>query len=106
MSDEWLSGYVNAKPQDAFQWLLSHAEQPELQTSAETLGGRFSATVENRCRTASPWPVNCPQAPSAMPLLPAPLVIGHEMANLTTEAEALLALCGPSLERDRRAVRD
>ena len=97
--DEWLSGYVETKPQDAFQWLLSHAEQPELQTSAETLGGRFSATV----KTAAELLAMANQLPAG-PIRDAfaARAAGEWVRDgkPLAEAEALLALCGPSLERD------
>lgn len=97
--DEWLSGYVETKPQDAFQWLLSHAEQPELQTSAETLGGRFSATAKTGAELLA-MARQLPAGPIRDAFAARAAGEWARDGKSTTEAEALLALCGPSLERD------
>lgn len=97
--DEWLSGYVETKPQDAFQWLLSHAEQPELQTSAETLGGRFSATVKTSAELLD-MARQLPAGPIRDAFAARAAGGWARDGKPLAEAEALLALCGPSLERD------
>ena len=97
--DEWLSGYVNTKPQDAFQWILDHAAQPELQTSAETLGTHFAANL----KTGTELLAMARQLPAG-PIRDAfaARAAGEWARNgkSLAEAQALLALCGPSLERD------
>ncbi len=97
--DEWLSGYVNAKPQDAFQWLLNHAEQPELQTSAETLGGHFSATLKTGTELLA-MARQLPAGPIRDAFAARAAGGWARDGKPLAEAEALLALCGPSLERN------
>ena len=97
--EEWLSGYVSAKPQDAFQWLLDHALQPELQTAAETLGGHFGVTLKTSAELlamAQQLPANAIRDAFAARAAGEWAREGKPLA----EAEALLALCSPSLERE------
>jgi hypothetical protein len=97
--EEWLSGYVGAKPQDAFQWLLIHAGQPELQTSAETLGGHFGTALKTGAELLA-MARQLPAGPIRDAFAARAAGEWARESKPLADAEALLALCSPSLERN------
>lgn len=97
--DEWLGGYVSAKPQDAFQWLSDHAEQPELQTSAETLGCHFGSTLKNGTELLA-MARQLPAGPVRDAFAARAAGDWVREGKPIADAEALAALCSPSLEHE------
>jgi hypothetical protein len=99
LSEEWLSAYVNDHPQDAFQWLLDHSERPELQKSADAVGGYLGATMKNFAELQS-YAQQLPSGPIRDAFAARAANEWASAGRSLAEAEQLLALCGPCLERD------
>ena len=99
LSKEWLSAYVNDHPQDAFQWLLDHSERPELQKSADAVGGYLGATMKYFAQLQS-YAQQLPSGPIRDAFAARAANEWASAGRSLTEAEQLLALCGPCLERD------
>ena len=99
LSEEWLSAYVNDKPHEAYQWLLSHADRPELQKSAETIGGHLGATVKNFAELRT-YAQQLPLGPLRDAFAARAADEWASAGRPLAEAEYLLSLCGPCLERD------
>ena len=100
LSEEWLSAYVNDHPQDAFQWLLGHSDRPDLQKSANKIGGYLGATMKNFAELQS-YAQQLPTGPIRDAFAARAANEWASAGRSLTEAEQLLALCGPCLERDR-----
>ena len=99
LSEEWLSAYVNDHPQEAFQWLLDHSERPELQKSADAVGAYLGATMKNFAELQS-YAQQLPSGPIRDAFAARAANEWASAGRSLTEAEQLLALCGPCLERD------
>ena len=99
LSEEWIGAFGNAKPQEAFQWLLANADRPELQKSADTLGGimavKTKSTADLRAM-ALQLPVGPLRDAFAARAADKWANTGHPL----TEAESLLSLSGPCIERE------
>lgn len=100
LSVEWLSAFVNDHPQDAFQWLLGHSDRPDLQKSANKIGEYLGATMKNFAELRE----------MAQQLPAGPLRDAFEARaasqwaytdHSVNEAQDLLSLCGPCIERDQ-----
>jgi len=100
LSEEWLSAYVNDHPQDAFQWLLGHSDRPDLQKSANEVGGYLGATMKSfaeLCAMAHQLPAGPLRDAFAARAAGQWAYTDHSI----TEAQDLLSLCGPCIERDQ-----
>jgi len=99
LSADWIGAFADQKPQEAFHWLLQHADRPELQKSADELGGILAVKTKN----VEDLRIKALQLPSG-PLRDAFAARAADewaaSGRPIPEAEALLALCGPCLERD------
>ena len=99
LSEEWIGAFGSDKPQEAFQWLLAHADRPELQKSADTLGGIMTV----RTKSVADLRAMALQLPAG-PLRDAfASRAADEWANTgrsVAEAESLLSLSGPCIERE------
>jgi hypothetical protein len=98
LSEEWIGAFGNHKPQEAFQWLLANADRPELQKSADTLGGIMTV----KAKSVADLRAMALQLPAG-PLRDAFAArAADEWANAgrsLAEAESLLSLSGPCIER-------
>jgi hypothetical protein len=99
LSDNWIGAIARDTPEDALQWLVRHADNPDLQKVGGALGGVLAAQVET---------VGEPRA-MALQLPAGPLrdAFSAQAASgwsirggVTHEAMALLSLCGPCIERE------
>jgi hypothetical protein len=100
LSEKWLSAYVNDHPQDAFQWLLGHSDRPDLQKSANKIGGYLGATMKNFAELramAQQLPAGPLRDAFAAHAAGQWAYTGHSI----TEAQDLLFLCTPCIERDQ-----
>jgi hypothetical protein len=100
LSEKWLSAYVNDHPQDAFQWLLGHSDRPDLQKSANEVGGYLGATMKSfaeLCAMAHQLPAGPLRDAFAARAAGQWAYTDHSI----TEAQDLLSLCGPCIERDQ-----
>lgn len=99
LSDEWLSAYVNDKPLEAFEWLRAHSEQPELQKAADTVGSHLGATVKNGAELHA-MALQLPAGPIRDAFTARAVEQWILAGRSLPEAQALLSLCGPCIERD------
>ena len=98
-SEEWLSAYVNHKPHEAYQWLLSHSDRPELQKAAETVGRELGGKMENFAELRT-YAQQLPRGPLRDAFAARAADEWASAGRPLAEAEYLLSLCGPCLERD------
>ncbi len=99
LSEEWIGAFGNHQPQEAFQWLLANADRPELQKSADTLGGIMTVktkSVADLRAMALQLPAGPLRDAFASRAADEWANTGHPLA----EAESLLSLSGPCLERE------
>jgi hypothetical protein len=99
LSDEWLSGFLNDKPLEAFEWLRAHSERPELQKAADTVGGHLGATVKNGAELHA-MAVQLPAGPIRDAFTARAVEQWILAGRSVPEAQALLSLCGPCIERE------
>jgi hypothetical protein len=99
LSEEWIGAFGNHQPQEAFQWLLANADRPELQKSADTLGGIMTVktkSVADLRAMALQLPAGPLRDAFAARAADEWANTGHPLA----EAESLLSLSGPCIERE------
>lgn len=99
LSEEWLSAYVNDKPHEAFQWLLGHSDRPELQKSADAVGGTLGATMKSYADLRA-MVLQLPAGPLRDAFTARAADSWAETGRSISEAQDLLSLCGPCIERD------
>ena len=99
LSEEWLSAYVNDKPHEAFQWLLGHSDLPELQKSADAVGGTLGATMKSYADLRA-MVLQLPAGPLRDAFTARAADSWAETGRSISEAQDLLSLCGPCIERD------
>jgi len=99
LSDEWLGAFVNDKPQEAFEWLSAHSERPELQKAADTVGGHLGATVKNSAELHA-MALQLPAGPIRDAFVASAADSWAREGRSLAEAEDLLSLCGPCIERN------
>lgn len=99
LSGDWIHGYAMAKPQEAFQWLRDHADRPELQRAAAMLGGQFGEDVKTSAEIRE-MAQQLPEGAIRDAFASMAAEEWAESGNSLDEAQQILALCGPSLERD------
>ncbi len=99
VSGDWMRGYATAKPQEAFEWLRDHAERPELQRSASVLGGRFGETAKSSADLRE-MALQLPTGPIRDAFASMAAEEWADSGHSLDEAQQILSLCGPSLERD------
>lgn len=99
LSDEWLGAYVNDKPLEAFEWLRAHSERPELQKAADTVGGHLGATVKNGAELHA-MALQLPAGPIRDAFAARAVEQWILAGRSVPEAQALISLCGPCIERD------
>lgn len=99
LSADWLGAFADEKPQEAFQWLLSHADRPELQRSSGTLGGILAVKTQNFADLRA-MALQLPAGPVRDAFAARAADEWASAGHSIPEAKELLALCGPCLERD------
>lgn len=99
LSEEWLSAYVNDKPHEAFQWLLGHSDRPELQKSTDAVGGTLGATMKSYADLRA-MALQLPAGPLRDAFTARAADSWAETGRSISEAQDLLTLCGPCIERD------
>ena len=99
LSEEWLSAYVNDKPHEAFQWLLGHSDRPELQKSADAVGGTLGATMKSYADLRA-MALQLPAGALRDAFTARAADSWAETGRSISEAQDLLSLCGPCIERD------
>jgi len=99
LSDEWLSGFVNDKPLEAFEWLRAHSERPELQKAADTVGCHLGATVKSGAELHA-MALQLPAGPIRDAFAARAVEQWILAGRSVPEAQALISLCGPCIERD------
>lgn len=99
LSEEWLGAFVNDKPQEAFEWLRSHSERPDLQKSADTVGGYLGATVKNIAELRA-MALQLPAGPIRDAFAARAVEQWTLAGRSLAEGQDLLSLCGPCIERD------
>lgn len=100
LNDEWLSGYASVKPQEALQWLQQQAALPEMQKAADTLGGIWARRVKNITDLRAEA-LKLPAGPVRDAFAARAAGEWADTGHSIKEAQDLLSLCGPCLERDR-----
>lgn len=99
LTGDWIHGYAMAKPQEAFHWLRDHADRPELQRAAAMLGGQFGENVKTSAEIRE-MAQQLPAGPIRDAFASRAAEEWAESGHSLDEAQQILALCGPSLERD------
>lgn len=107
LSDVWITAFASDKPDEALRWLVSRANNPDLQKASATLGGVLGEQVRNLGELLG----MIRQLPAG-PLRDAfsATAAWRRAANggSVQEARELLSLCGPCIEREnaRRTIEE
>lgn len=99
LSEEWIRAFGNTRPHEAFQWLLANADRTELQKSAQTLGSIIAVKTKSFAdlrRMALQLPAGPLRDAFASRAADEWANTGRSLA----EAESLLSLSGPCIERE------
>lgn len=99
LSEEWIGAFGNAKPQEAFEWLVAHADRPELQKSADTLGGIMTTKVKSIADLRA-MALQLPAGPLRDAFASRAADEWANSGRSPAEAESLLSLSGPCIERE------
>lgn len=99
LSEEWLGAFADDKPQEAFQWLLGHADRAELQKSADTLGGILAVKTKNSADLRA-LALQLPAGPLRDAFAARAADEWASAGRPLAGAQDLLSLCGPCLERE------
>lgn len=99
LSKEWLGAFADDKPQEAFQWLLGHADHAELQKSAGTLGGILAVKTKHIADLRA-MALQLPAGPLRDAFAARAADEWASAGRSLAAAENLLSLCGPCLERE------
>jgi hypothetical protein len=99
LSETWLGAYADRKPREAFQWLVTQSGRAELQKSAGTLGGILAAQAQNFADLHE-MALRLPAGPLRDAFAARAADKWAFTGRSLHEAEALLALCSPCLERE------
>ena len=99
LSAEWLGAFANNEPQEAFEWLRTHSERPELQKAANTVGRNLGATLKTSAELHA-MALQLPAGPIRDAFTARAAGAWAESGRSLTEAQNLLSLCGPCIERD------
>ncbi|MFM2177837.1 MAG: hypothetical protein RL015_1935 [Verrucomicrobiota bacterium] len=99
LSEEWIGTFGNHKPQEAFQWLLANADRPELQKSADTLGGIMTVKTKSVADLRA-MVLQLPVGPLRDAFAARAADEWANAGRSLAEAESLLSLSGPCLERE------
>lgn len=99
ISNDWASIFANRQPAEALSWLQQHADRPELQEASGIVGGMMAEQTKNvadLCAAAMTLPAGPLRDAFAAAAAGRWAFRGHPVV----EAEQLLALCGPCIERE------
>lgn len=99
LSEEWIGTFGNHKPQEAFQWLLANADRPELQKSADTLGGIMTVKTKSIADLRA-MALQLPAGPLRDAFAARAADKWADTGHPLAEAESLLSLSGPCIERE------
>lgn len=99
LSEEWIGAFGNDKPQEAFHWLLANADRPELQKSADTLGGIMTVKTKSVADLRS-MALQFPAGPLRDAFAARAADEWANAGRSLAEAESLLSLSGPCIERE------
>lgn len=99
LSAEWLGAFAHDQPQEAFQWLLAHADRTELQKSANTLGGILAVQTPTIAALRA-MALQLPAGPLRDAFTARAAEEWTSAGRSLAGAENLLTLCGPCLERE------
>lgn len=103
LSAEWIAAFADEKPQEAFQWLLDHADRKELQKSADTLGGILAVKIQN-ITDVREMALQLPAGPLRDAFAARAADEWASAGRSLAGAENLLSLCGPCLERESAQI--
>jgi hypothetical protein len=104
LSEDWLTAYANHKPQEAFEWLRSHSERPDLQKAAYLLGSQISSSAKTSAELHA-MALQLPAGALRDAFTASAAERWAESGHSLTEAQALLTLCGPCIEREQAEAR-
>ncbi len=103
LSAEWIGAFAHDKPEEAFQWLLGHADRAELQKSADTLGGILAVKIQNIADLRE-MALQLPAGPLRDAFAARAAEEWASAGRSLSGAENLLSLCGPCLERESAQI--
>lgn len=99
LSEEWIGAFGNHQPKEAFQWLLANADRPELQKSADTLGSIMTVKTKSIADLRA-MALQLPAGPLRDAFAARAADKWANTGHPLTEAESLLSLSGPCIERE------
>lgn len=99
LSEEWIGAFGNDKPQEAYQWLLAHSDRPELQKSADTLGGIMAVKTKSIAELRA-MALQLPAGPLRDAFAARAADEWASAGRSLAGADGLLSLCGPCIERE------
>lgn len=99
IGNDWMRIFANRQPAEALSWLQQHANRPELQEASGIVGGMMTEQTKNVAdlrAAALALPVGAIRDAFAASAAGRWASRGHPIV----EAEQLLSLCGPCIERE------
>ena len=99
LSDDWIRAFANDKPEAALHWLVSHANNPDLQKVSGTLGGVLGEKVKNVVELRA-MALQVPAGVLRDAFSAEAAWRRAASGGSVQEARELLTLCGPCIERE------
>ncbi|MBK8095129.1 MAG: hypothetical protein IPK32_24955 [Verrucomicrobiaceae bacterium] len=99
LNEEWLTAFVMDHPQESFQWLRDHSDRAEFQKSASAVGSYLGTTIKSYAELRA-MALQLPSGPLRDAFAAGAAGQWAYNGHLITEAQDLLSLCGPCIERD------
>lgn len=107
LRSNWVLFFANEQRAEALRWLQGHGDRPELQTASSMVGTVMADQVRDvaEIRAAA---LSLPAGPMRDAFAASAAGSWAARGHPIPEAEALLALCGPCIERERavEAIRE
>lgn len=99
LSDDWIRAFANDKPVEALHWLVSHADNPDMQKVGGTLGGILGEQVKTVGELRA-MALQMPAGPLRDAFSAQAAWTRATSGGSVQEARELLTLCGPCVERE------
>lgn len=99
LSDNWIRAFASDKPDEALRWLVSHADNPDLQKVGGTLGGILGEQVKTVGELRA-MALQMPAGPLRDSFSAQAAWMRAASGGSVQEARELLTLCGPCIERE------
>ena len=99
LSANWIRAFASDKPDEAFHWLVSHADNPDMQKVGGTLGGILGEQVKNIGDLLA-MARQLPAGPLRDAFSAQAAWMRAAKGGSVQEARELLTLCGPCIERE------